>query len=284
MNMAHRALYALAIIAGALSAQAIRGQEVPALSPGHPLIDPSVVSAGVDTLELVILPPDGGERPVFSLVRTTRPVDDAGVPAWLMLQEYSSSQGINTDTSLVRRADLAPLRYGAVVGGEVHSVTFDGGRVEGTVEPADSAARSFHYDFDAAPFNAVMDVDLIRSLPLEAGFEASLATYNPPRPPAPAPTRVRVTGVDTLATADGPVPAWAVTYDAGGPATTLWIAVEDRRFLRLRTELQGGATFWKLHRRDLGAWRRDTERLTWRTRTRHGDHSVSPLRRNFSIE
>lgn len=85
-------------------AQSTSAQGVPHLTRRHPLVDPSVVSAGVDSLELVVLQPDGGERPVFTPVRTTRPGDDAGVPASVMLPEYASDQVINTHTSVVRRS------------------------------------------------------------------------------------------------------------------------------------------------------------------------------------
>lgn len=77
---------------------------------------------------------------------------------------------------------------------------------------------------------------MIRALPLAVGFEATLASSNPPSPPPRAPARVRVRGMEILTTAAGAVPAWNVAYDAGGPPTTLWIAGDDRRFLRLRTE------------------------------------------------
>jgi hypothetical protein len=79
--------------------------------------------------------------------------------------------------------------------------------------------------------------------------------YNPPWPPAPDPVLIRVVGSEPVSTADGVVAAWVVSYDGGGAPTTIWIAREDLRFLRLRSQLRAGATFWKIPVRDLTAWR-----------------------------
>lgn len=223
--------------------------------PGSPLVDATIIEPGRELFQLLILQPGGTERPVSRLRRSIEATDIGGTPTWTIVQVYESERGPSVDSSIVRRRDLAPLRYAYWSEGETHRFVFEGRRVVGTVQPADSAARTVRYELAETPFNAVMDVDVIRALPLEPGFEARIAGYNPPRPPSPGPTRIEVLRTEPLATADGEVDAWVLSYEAGGAPTTIWIATDDRRFLRLRSELNGGAVFWKLPVSDLARWR-----------------------------
>jgi len=91
---------------------------------------------------------------------------------------------------------------------------------------------------------------------MRPGFETKIAIYNPPWPPPRGPAAVCVVGSEMIETRNGEIEAWMVSYDAGGAPTTLWISARDRRFLRLRSELRGGAVFWQVPVADIEAWRR----------------------------
>jgi uncharacterized protein len=226
----------------------------PRITPGHSLLNAEMIAAGTDTFDLIILRPDGGEQHISSVVRMTRRDVADGVATWVMVQSHESRGSSSSDTSVVRSGDFAPLRYAAVLPTEVHRFGFHPKSIEGTVQPADSAVRSLRIATDPTPFNAVMDMDVIRALPLRHGFLAELESYNPPAPAGHV-TRVRVLRLDTLLTAAGAVPAWAVDYRSTGAPTVVWIGRDDHQFIALRSELSNGDAFWKLHQRDREAWR-----------------------------
>lgn len=245
----------LAAVHAVFLASVVEAQEPPLVVPGSGLVDASVVEPGLDTLQLLVVQPDGTERPISRLTRSVRPTVVDGTTAWIIVQRYESDRGVNVDSSLVRRSDLAPLRYAASVSGEIQRFEFQGARVTGTVQPPDSAVRAVSHELRGPFFNAVVDSEVILSLPLAAGFEARIASYNPPWPPPPGPTVVRVTGTEWVATAGGNVEAWMVAYDGGGAPTRLWISKDEPRILATRSELRGGTVFWKLPAADLPAWR-----------------------------
>lgn len=238
-----------------LTAAPLRAQDSLHVAAGSPLVEGAKVRAGVDTFQLVVRQPGGEERLVSTLVRTVERASAGAEPAWRIVQSYHSPRGDNVDTSLVRAEDLAPLTYVAVLNDAEQRFRFEGSSVRGVVSPRDSATREVRHDFAEPPYNAVVDEDVIRALPLAPGLVATIVAYNPPWPPAPQLAVIRVTGTATIRTAAGPVEAWEISYEAGGAPTTLWLAREDGRLLRLRSSLRRGASFWKIPVRDLEAWR-----------------------------
>lgn len=227
--------------------------------PGSPAVDARIISPDVETLQVLVIGPDGVERPMSILQRSIEPTEEGGLPTWTIVQAYESDSGSGVDTSVVRRADLAPLRYTFRGDGQVQRFEFHGARVTGTIQPSDTTAQEVAYELAEVPFNAVVDIDVVRALPLGLGFKAEIIGYNPPWPPRSGPTEVRVTGSQRLPTAEGEIDAWIVAYDAGAAPTTIWIAKKDRRFLRLRSELPDGSVFWKLPVSDLDAWRAEMD-------------------------
>lgn len=235
-------------------------QQRDVIVPGSPLVDVSLIQPRVDTFQLSIVQADGTERMASRQIRSIEASDLGGTPTWTIAQSYASESGSSIDRSVIARRDLGSLRYTFSGDGAEHRFAFDGRRVTGTVRPPDGAARSVSYELPAISFSAVVDVEVVRALPLEVGLDVRIAAYNPPQPPRPEPTRIRVTGCERLSTAGGEVDAWVVSYEAGAAPTTLWIARDDRRFLRLRSKLGNGSTFWKLAIADLDYWRAERER------------------------
>ncbi len=237
---------------GILLPAPLHAQDSVRVAAGSSLVDGSTLLAGVDTFQLLVRQPDGGERSISRLIRS---VERTGTGHWRIVQRYTSDGGENVDTSVVRAGDLAPVSYVAVLQDAEQRFQFDGTVVQGTVSPKDSASRDVHFTFDVPVFNSVVDEEVIRALPLTPGLVAIIEGYNPPWPPAPRPTVIRVTGTTTVQTAAGLVDAWEISYAGGGAPTTLWLSRRDGRLLRLRSVLRQGAVFWKIPVRDLDAWR-----------------------------
>jgi hypothetical protein len=231
---------------------AVSLQAPPVIGPGDPALQPRCAGAVTDTFELVLSAPDQPDRLVSTLHRTRQAAVDSGRPVCVVTQRYQRAGSSDLDSSVALAATLAPVRYAAWTGAERQRFGFTADSVAGTVQVGDSAPR--HTD-QAAPgpyFLAVMDLEVVRALPLALGYAAQFESYNPPR--GFHRTVVRVVAVDTLLQAGRQEPVWRLDYDAGAAPTVLWLRRSDHALLRSRSALPDGAVFW---RRRPGAGQRE---------------------------
>lgn len=236
------------------SAQKLYAQEeIDVVVPGSSLVDGSLIKPHVDTLQTLMVLPDGSESQMSQLVRSIEATDHDGTPTWTIVQSHKSESESRVDTSVVSRRDLAPLQYTLLEEGVRHRWTFDEGFLIGWVQSPDGRVGNSNYQLNTPPFNALVEIDVIRALPLEEGLELLIPNFQA----SPSRTRVRVTRSEVVSTKSGAIEAWVVVHEADEELTTLWIAKDDRRFLRSRTELGDLGTMWEIPVADLDAWRAD---------------------------
>jgi hypothetical protein len=82
------------------------------------------------------------------------------------------------DTSIVKQYGLAPVREIARTGSDIDQFTYDGPRVTRIHTTPDSGTRRFEHTYDGPVFTFAELEDLIRSLPLRAGYERILPLYS----------------------------------------------------------------------------------------------------------
>lgn len=82
------------------------------------------------------------------------------------------------DTSIVKRHGLAPVREIARSGSDIDQFTYDGPRVTRIHTTPDSGTHRFEHTYDGPVFTFAELEDLIRSLPLRAGYERILPLYS----------------------------------------------------------------------------------------------------------
>lgn len=247
-----------------------------ALTPAHPSLRARCAPAITDTFELTIVTPGRPDRAVATLVRSRAPARHHGIAVCVVTQRYQRGESADLDSSMVDAVTLAPIRYAAQVGAERQRFEFTPDSAAGVVQRADSAPRPVVHAAPQPFFLAVADLEVVRSLPLTAGYEAQFVTYNPPRGFHVA--RIRVEALDTIPVAGRPEPAWRLRYDAGAAPTVMWLRLEGHELLRSRSDLPNGAVFWRRRAGDhatdtaqapagLAAAALGNQRFSWLTRS-----------------
>ena len=214
-------------------------------SPSRPLVpgddrldlDP-VMALGSQTFDLTLM--GGGQRhPFGTLTETIRRTPEGGL---VRVQRLASPRGTQVD-SLTFGPDLSPRSHFSHNPGRTVELRYSPTAVTGTYAEVGRVAVAVDDARDGPAFDSNA-IDLVaRAVPLTAGFEADVRTYE--RGSADATETdvtytVRVLRVEAVDGRD----AAAVTYSkAGGPTTTVWVNTETRRPLRLESEVAPGTTF-----------------------------------------
>ncbi|MEJ2207297.1 MAG: hypothetical protein P8170_24745 [Gemmatimonadota bacterium] len=190
------------------------------------------LTAGADTVDNYVVA--GGERRLaITYIQTVSEADDG----YLIVQENirTGGQVVSLDSILVARRSLATVWHGDVTPVGSRHVAFDGRRVRGTVvdslgeaTPVDEAIPSGLFDYSIAMMVANL-------LPLEEGYEATLATYDIHR--GPQFVHVNVSGTEEVTVGGARFDAWRMDVDFGGPPVTRWVDRATRRELRVEVEL-----------------------------------------------
>ncbi|HEX5004908.1 MAG TPA: hypothetical protein VFV65_06300 [Gemmatimonadales bacterium] len=228
-------------LAGTLLILAVQSPTV--VTPASPRLQPSCAPAAVDTFELVLLAPGQPERVVATLRRTWAPSREGGAQVCVLEQHYSRSGSSDLDSSIVNAGTLAPVRYWAQVDQEIQRFRFSADSATGTVQAGDSTPRVVAEGAPSPYFLGVADLEVLRALPLAAGFHARFMSYNPPR--GFHDVEVQVEGVDSIAVGGKTTAAWRLGYQAGGAPTVLWLRRDNGALLRSKSVLRNGAVFWR---------------------------------------
>jgi hypothetical protein len=110
------------------------------------------------------------------LVQTLTRVATEEGPRLLSVQ-YSPRGLFPTDSSLSSARTLRPLRQHSHSSSRMMRLDFDGRRVTGSYEPADSAARRIDQAYGTAPFDANVGDLVVAALPLRIGRVFRVPTY-----------------------------------------------------------------------------------------------------------
>jgi hypothetical protein len=204
-----------AALLACLAAPALHAQASP-LGPGS--VSPAAVVARTDRFDLFW---DEEAEPGGEYVLETRLAEVDGRPA-VVRRETMSMEGevMYADSFALDRATLAPLllRSGGLDGGV--QLDFAAGRVRGWIDFEDGRQKVDVRLAEPAFLAGSMDL-VLGALPLEAGYEAELALYEPGVGRQTG--RVSVTGPEEVRTAGGPLRAWRVEVRGAGSAGTYWL-------------------------------------------------------------
>ena len=166
---------------------------------------------------------------------SVRATEHEGTPAWLIVDDTRARGQVMTDSLVVARADLRPLRRVADMGPMRIVLTFPGDTVRGTMTvPGGEPARVLLAPGERrVVVNSGMLETVLPLLPLAAGWTGTVAQLTPsPLGAALVPLTLTVAGEDSVTVPAGTFAAWRVTATAGGAEQRLWLAKDTGRLLR----------------------------------------------------
>ena len=230
-----RALAALAFLSLA-AAPALDAQAPPAPFGPDPL-----AALGVDALRpgswtyRSTVEREGATVELGRRTLTVRATEHEGTPAWLILDDTRARGQAMTDSLVVTRAELRPLRRVADMGPMRIELAFPGDTIRGTMAvPGGQAAEVLLTTGERrVVVNSGMLETVLPLLPLSVGWTGTVAQLTPsPLGAAVVPLTLTVTGEDSVTVPAGTFAAWRVTAAAGGAEQRLWLAKDTGRLLR----------------------------------------------------
>ena len=211
---------------------AVRESEPTTMLLGDAAIVTGRLEADTATRRLVLL--QGGEEREVGTLRTELTLADVGGrPVFVRIQTLSSPMlGTGSDTVVVERATLRPIRHRSVNSRRTMSLDFRNDSIVGPVTPAGGAAQAIALRADTALFDSnAMDL-ILRSLPLAEGYAVRHPVYLHEGGGKVWVTS-RVTGSERVAGSDGTmVDAWVVEGKIGPQTVRAWIAKDSREVLQ----------------------------------------------------
>lgn len=192
------------------------------------------IPTGVDTIDNYVVR-DGEEQLVVTYVQTITRVPEG----YLVVQENVSRSGVtmSLDSLLLAEGSLATVWHGDVTPNGRRHVSFADGRVRGI--SVDSLGTETAVDTTIPPglFDYSIATLVADHLPLEAGYEATLATYDITR--GPAHVSLEVVAVDTMSVHGETREAWRMEVAFDGRNVTRWIDRRTRRELEWALQFEG---------------------------------------------
>ena len=158
---------------------------------------------------------------------TIAPAEHEGAAAWLLLDRTSARGQVMTDSLLVARDDLRPLRRSAEMGPVRITLGFRGDSAVGAMSAPGGDALRLAVAAGATPLvaNGAMLEAALRLLPLAPGWRGSVSQLAPtPAGLEVVPVTLAVTAEESVTVPAGTFAAWVVTATSGGVAQRLWVA------------------------------------------------------------
>jgi dipeptidyl aminopeptidase/acylaminoacyl peptidase len=211
---------------------AARESEPTTMLSGNAAISTARISTDTATRRLVLIQ-GGQERDVGTLRGELTLADIGGRPALVRVQTLSSQMlGTSTDTIVLDRATLAPIRLRSVNMRRTMSLDFRQDSIVGSVAPAGGAAQTIAIRPDTALFDSNTIDLLVRALPLAEGYAVRHPIYLHEGGGKMWVTS-RVTGSERVADEGGAlVDAWVVESKIGPQTVKYWIAKDSRDVLQ----------------------------------------------------
>ncbi|MFN2567200.1 MAG: alpha/beta fold hydrolase, partial [Gemmatimonadaceae bacterium] len=181
----------------------------------------------------LVLVQGGQEREVGTSRSEVTETTVNGAPALQIVQSLSSPMlGTSSDTIVVLRQTLAPVRRRSINARRTMSLDFDRATVKGTVTPAGGAAQPVSVTAAEPLFDSGAIDLVVRSLPLAEGYAAVFPAYLHEAGGSVNVT-ARVTGSERVTLADGTaVDAWVVEADVRGQKVRQSVAKESGETVR----------------------------------------------------
>ena len=122
-------------------------------------------------------------------------------------------------------------------------------KIIGMTELAGNARKDFSQPSIEPTYNFETDMELLQTLPLAEGYEASIDFYDAgPGADAPKRYQFKVVGSDKIVAADGhPTECWVLTMEDPGPGVKIrwWYAKQTQVMLREEAQLSDGSLLVK---------------------------------------
>lgn len=206
-------------------------QEPPRLLPGDPAVDGRRIAPGTRERRL-LLTQNGEERQLATVSEEVTEIQVDGRSALRRVQSVRLAIGVATDTVVVLRETLAPVRHRSHNPQRVLSLDFDGAKVTGSITPAGGEPRPVAAELDAPVFDSNPLDLLLRALPLAEGYAVRIPIYIHELG-GRVWVATRVAGSETVEAGEGGTEdAWVVEVEAQGRTSRFWIAKASRELLR----------------------------------------------------
>ena len=225
------AALALLAVAGPALAQTV-------VRPGDPALDTSVIQAGEERFVVRLVAPM--QQDIGTIVETTT-VADGHVTRVTRVDVPMGGQA-QTDSVVAVWPGLAPVSSASTQrgrrAGDSDAVTFMDGHAMTRVTAGGTTADSM-ITFDAPVFGGGWTSEVVRALPLAAGYAATFPTLDADH--GLTTKTVTVTGTESVTTPAGPVEAWTVEVANEAQTATYVIAQDTKALLAMRFSPQPGA-------------------------------------------
>ena len=190
---------------------------------------------------LYTLLPNGNRQIISLLTRTVDVSEQGGEPLISVTQRYDNKEGFHTDISTVNRRTLEPLTYQSELSSRNESFTFTPQLVQGTITPVKGEPKIVTESLKDRIFNAVVEQEIIQSLPLKTGYAVTFKMYNPGN--AFLNPTYRVARSERLKIANGTdIETWVI--ESG--AMTRWVSKRTQDLIMMKVQLTNGSQFWKV--------------------------------------
>jgi hypothetical protein len=181
---------------------------------------------------------DSVEREVGTQTREVHMITVDGRRAIQRVMTFATPRGTVVDSTVTFVDGLAPVAEVSHQPTKVMRLSFDGGRVTGTVTPTDSAAHVV--DEAGEPVFNSTDLDLVvSSLPLTEGYRTVLPFYVYEHGGLERDT-ISVSGTELVQGPSGARRAWVAHVAMPGTDLVYWIDAETRDVLQSEFHLKGG--------------------------------------------
>ena len=208
-----------------------------AVRPGDPTLDTSVIQAGEERFVVRLVSPM--QQDIGTIVEMTSVAD--GLVTRVTRIDVPMGGQAQTDSVVAVWPGLAPVSSASTQrgrrAGDSDAVTFTDGhamtRITTGGTPVDSTIT-----FDAPVFGGGWTSEVVRALPLAAGYTATFATLDADR--GLTTTTATVTGTESVGTPAGAVEAWTVEVATPAQPATYVIAQDTKALLAMRFSPQPG--------------------------------------------
>jgi len=192
------------------------------------------LEAGVDTVDNFVVR-DGERQLAVRFVQTIRPVDGG----FLVVQENRDPSGtlLTLDSTVVAAGILTTRYHGDVTPAGTRRVEFANGRMTGVAVDTSGVRTVVDEPVPPGLFDYSIMTLVLDRLPLEAGYQGVLATWDITRGAVYVP--FRIAGEETVRIGDRDHEAWKMEVDVGPTTVTRWIDRSTRKELRWSVDFGG---------------------------------------------
>lgn len=183
---------------------------------------------------------NGATSPGPKSTKDTREVACGNARCYLVVMASATPRGPMTDSVWIDHKSLALVRHVEVGFGNRTEVNVANGRIKGAAVDSSKSVRNI--DAEAPAFDFSVLEEILTGLPLKAGFNATVHTFDVTQ--GFRDVGVSVTGEERLETPKGKRDAWVVELSFSTHKATRWIDKETRAGLKWQVDMGNGRRIW----------------------------------------